>query len=128
MWREHGARYHQCGDLAGDIVKIEWFGDNLLAARKQCGVNSRAHIVGGHGQDRHFLKRRVGAEPSGNFPAINARHTEVEQNQAWLALARKPNCFITVGGLNDSESKVVEQKPHDRPYIRRIIGDQDGGA
>ena len=109
-------------------MKIEWFGDNLLASGVQCGENCRAHIVGGHGQDRHFFERRISAEPGSNFPTIDARHTEVEQNQHWLTLASEPNRFVAVGGLNDSKAKVVEEIPHDRPNIGRIIGDQDGGA
>jgi hypothetical protein len=109
-------------------VKIEWFGDNLLASGVQGREDRRAHIVGGHSQDRHFLERWVGAEPRGDFPTIDTGHTEVKQNQNWLALARKPNRFIAVGGLNDSKTKVVEQKSHNRPDIGRIVGDQDGGA
>ena len=89
-------------------MKIEWFGDNLLASGVLCGKGSRAHIVGGGGQERHFLECWVGAEPGSDFPAINAGHTEVVQNQDWLARARKPNCFIAVGGLNDIKVEVVE--------------------
>src|SRR4051812_6658279 len=109
-------------------MNIEWFGDNLLAASVQCGENRRTHMVGGHSQDRYFLKRWVGTQPSGDFPTIDTRHTEVEQNEGWPALACKPNRFVPVGGLNDSKPEVVEQKPHDRADVRRIIGDQDGGA
>ena len=62
-------------------------------------------------------------------PACSAaRIVEVEQNQDWLALASKPNRFVAVGGLNNSKAKLGEQVPHDRLYIGRIIGDQDGGA
>ena len=89
-------------------MQIERFGDNLLASGVQCGEDSRADIVGGHGQDRHFLECWVGAEPGGDFPAIDTGHTEVEQNQDWLALARKPNRFVSISGLNDSKSKVVK--------------------
>jgi hypothetical protein len=128
MWREPGVRYHQRGNAAGDIVKIEWFGDHLLAPGVQCGEDCCAHMVGSHCQDRHFLKRWVGAQPRGDFPAIKAGHTEVQQNERRPALASKANRFVAVGSLNDGKPKVAEEKPHNRTDIDRIVGDQNGGA
>ncbi|HJZ46319.1 MAG TPA: hypothetical protein VKE41_04105 [Roseiflexaceae bacterium] len=101
-------RRHYSSDLAGHIVKIERFDDNALASSLQRRPNSCADIVGGHGQDGHFLERWVGAKSDGDFPAIDARHTEVKQNQNRLALASEPNRLIAVSCFDDGEAEVGE--------------------
>jgi hypothetical protein len=89
----------RCGEVRhslGDIEEIEGLGNNLLAASSLGGTDGRANVIRRHGDDWHLIQRWIGAELEGDFPPINARHTEIEQYHCGAVLAGELYGFVSI--------------------------------
>ena len=115
--------------IAEQLSLVDRFGDIAGHADSEEAFTVSGHGVGRKGDHGKPAPGGAGfANAPDSFDAIHDGHVDIEKDEVEFILHQRFESLAAVGGLRDDGPLRLQEKPHDLPVDRVVVGEQDACA